>query len=91
MLTQSGTRTLSEALGLSEGNVNRYEANYAAGSSLKQIADSHTVGALALHHTRKASADDFVDTVSGTHGLAGAADAVLVLERSRGSADAKST
>jgi Winged helix-turn-helix DNA-binding len=27
--------------------------------------------------------------VSGTHGLAGAADAVLVLSRSRGSADAK--
>jgi hypothetical protein len=38
---------------------------------------------LVNHHDRKAAADDFVDTVSGTHGLAGAADTVIVLTRSR--------
>lgn len=36
----------------------------------------------------KADAEDFLETVSGSHGLAGAADAVSVLKRSRGSADA---
>jgi hypothetical protein len=71
------------------GNVDRYEADYAAMSSLKVLADRHAVAFLVVHHTRKASADDYVDAVSGTHGLAGAADAVLVLQRLRGSADAK--
>jgi hypothetical protein len=74
---------------VSNGNVNRYEADYAAMASLKALADKHSVALLVVHHTRKASADDYVDAVSGTHGLAGAADAVLVLSRSRGSADAK--
>lgn len=57
-------------------------------ASLKILADKHAVAILVVHHTRKASAEDYVDAVSGTHGLAGAADAVLVLSRSRGSADA---
>jgi hypothetical protein len=73
----------------SNGNVDRYEADYAAMTSLKSLADRHAVAVLVVHHTRKASADDYVDAVSGTHGLAGAADAVLVLQRSRGSAAAK--
>jgi hypothetical protein len=38
---------------------------------------------LTNHHDRKAAADDFVDSVSGTHGLAGAADTVIVLTRAR--------
>jgi hypothetical protein len=75
--------------GIVAGNVNRYEADYAAMASLKDIADRHGIAVLVIHHTRKAAADDYVDAVSGTHGIAGAADAVLVLERSRGSADAK--
>jgi hypothetical protein len=75
--------------GLVEGNVSRYEADYAAMASLKQLADRYATAFLVVHHTRKAVADDYVDSVSGTQGLAGAADAVLVLTRSRGSADAK--
>ena len=75
--------------GIVAGNANRYELDYAAMTSLKEIADRHGIAILVIHHTRKAAADDYVDSVSGTHGLAGAADAVLVLRRSRGSADAK--
>jgi hypothetical protein len=74
--------------GVSNGNVNRYEADYAAMGLLKTIADRHACATVVVHHTRKAASEDFVDEVSGTHGLAGAADAILVLNRSRGSADA---
>ena len=34
---------------------------------------------MTSHHDRKAGAEDFVDKVSGTNGLAGAADTVVVL------------
>jgi hypothetical protein len=34
-----------------------------------------------LHHTRKAAADDPLETLSGSNGLPGAADTILVLDR----------
>jgi hypothetical protein len=61
-----------------------YQRDYRVGGQLKQLTDGHpgTTG-LVNHHDRKADADDFVDSVSGTHGLAGAADAIVVLTRPR--------
>jgi hypothetical protein len=65
-----------------------YQADYTALAGLKTVADDYGVAVLVVHHTRKAAADDWVDTISGTHGIAGAADAIMVLSRSRGQADA---
>jgi hypothetical protein len=39
------------------------------------------IAILVLHHTRKMEADDPIDTVSGTLGLPGCADTILVLNR----------
>ena len=36
---------------------------------------------MAVHHLRKADADDSFDTISGTLGLTGAPDTILVLKR----------
>ena len=41
-----------------------------------------------MHHTNKGDSGDFVDAVSGTQGIAGSADSVLVLRRQRKSAEA---
>ncbi len=61
-----------------------YGRDYRIGGAIKRLADDHPgTTVLAVHHDRKASAEDFVDAVSGTHGLAGSADFVLVLERKR--------
>jgi hypothetical protein len=61
-----------------------YQRDYRIGAALKAIADDHPGLAITvLHHDRKAGAEDFVDSVSGTHGLAGAADTVIVLCRKR--------
>ena len=51
------------------------------------MADRYGVPFVIVHHTRKASATDFLDEVSGTQGVAGAADSVAVLKRIRGKAD----
>lgn len=66
-----------------------YSADYAAITSLKDVADRHEVALLLLHHDRKAGSDDFVDVVSGTSGIAGAADAIILMSRARNSAEAK--
>ncbi len=61
-----------------------YSADYAMGSRLKDLTDSSPGSCLlAVHHTRKAESTDFVDAVSGTQGIAGSADFVLVLSRKR--------
>jgi AAA domain len=66
----------------------RFMTDYIAGESIKAIADGNRVAVVALHHTRKAAAEDFVDTISGTHGLAASADTIMVAKRGRGQADA---
>jgi len=65
-----------------------YDADYRAITQAKAVADQHGVPFVIVHHTRKAGATDFLDEVSGTQGVAGAADSVLVLKRMRGRADA---
>ncbi|GAA4422030.1 AAA family ATPase [Actinokineospora soli] len=65
----------------------QYAADYAAIGRVKRIADHYGIAVLVVTHVRKQGADDFLQTVSGTNGIAGAADAVLVLDRARGNAD----
>ncbi|MEZ0363381.1 AAA family ATPase [Mycobacterium sp. pUA109] len=66
-----------------------YLADYQAGVALKNVVDAFPGSALlGVHHTRKASSEDFVDDLSGTLGLAGSADYVLVLRRPRNSSEA---
>ena len=61
-----------------------YQRDYRIGTTLKRLTDEHPgMTLLTNHQDRKANAEDFVDSVSGTHGLAGAADTVIVLTRSR--------
>ena len=66
-----------------------YQRDYRVGAALKARSDARPgLSVIVLHHDRKAAADDFVDSVSGTHGLAGAADTIMVLARRRQAADA---
>jgi hypothetical protein len=69
-------------------NVNAYDGDYEAMAGLKRLADEHSVCVLVVHHTRKQADGDFLQTVSGTNGIAGSADTLLVLSRTRSSADA---
>ena len=74
--------------GTAPPGLSAYDADYAAVGRAKRVADEYGVALVLVHHVRKAGADDFLAEVSGTNGLAGAADATLVLKRARGDADA---
>jgi hypothetical protein len=67
---------------------NDYEQDYRHAGDVKGIADHHGIALMVLHHCRKVGAADPLDEVSGTLGLTGCADAVLVLRRERGQLDA---
>jgi hypothetical protein len=76
--------TLGKVMPPAERGETSYGRDYRVGTTLKRLADQHPgMTLLTNHHDRKAAAEDFVDSVSGTHGLAGAADAVIVLTRKR--------
>ncbi len=66
----------------------RYDADYHSVVTLKQIADDYSVAVVVVHHTRKGASEDWIDGVSGTLGLVGAADSTVILSRSRGAAGA---
>ena len=56
-----------------------YESDYAAVADLKALADAHGIAIVIVHHQRKMDAEDPLDSVSGTTGLTGAVDSVIVL------------
>jgi RecA-family ATPase len=63
-----------------------YSSDYDAVTPLQRYASEHRLAIVLVTHTRKMAADDPLEAVSGTNGVTGAADAVLVLNR-----DAKGT
>jgi hypothetical protein len=64
----------------------QYDLDYELLAGLHRIAHEFQVAIILVHHTRKADADDVFDTVSGTLGLTGAADTILVLSKRSGKA-----
>jgi hypothetical protein len=58
-----------------------YTEDYESLAALHRLANEKGVSIIVLHHTRKMEAEDAVDTISGTLGLAGCADTAMVLNR----------
>jgi RecA-family ATPase len=61
-----------------------YAEDYAAISGLQRLASKFNIAIVIVHHDRKSEADDVFDTVSGTLGLTGAADTILIMKRQAG-------
>lgn len=62
-----------------------YGEDYDTLGEIKALADKYNVAILLIHHKKKGAADDWLNEVSGTQGIAGTADTILMLERSRNS------
>jgi RecA-family ATPase len=58
-----------------------YDSDYAAVKELRDLAGERHVAIILVHHLRKAEADDRYDTVSGSLGLTGAPDTVMLIYR----------
>lgn len=82
--------TLGRARGVHTGN-DAYGKDYNDMARLKRCVDEYPGSSLiVVHHTNKRGGDeDFLGAISGTQGLAGAADSTLVIRRDRGQGQAR--
>lgn len=64
-----------------QGKELSYANDYHEVSRLKDIADELGICLLLIHHTRKQSDSDFMNEISGTNGIAGSADTLMVLKK----------
>lgn len=67
---------------------NQYGKDYDLVGTIKAVADAYNACVQVAHHLRKADAEDPLDKISGTIGLSGGADTILILDRKRGKTDA---
>jgi len=77
--------TLERIRPMTTGKAQAYTSDYQAIEGLQKLAGDCGLAVLVVHHVRKMEADDPFDTISGTLGLTGAADTILVLKRQSGS------
>jgi len=61
------------------GNRQLYEADYEALAGLTALANELGICVLVVSHVRKMAADDLMETVSGSFGMTGAVDTILVM------------
>jgi hypothetical protein len=75
--------TLGKVRGASDGRRNAYEVDVQALSELQNLFRNRATALVIVHHARKATSDDFLASVSGTYGITGSADTIVVIRRKR--------
>jgi hypothetical protein len=75
--------TLGKVRGASDGRRNAYEVDVQALSELQNLFRNRGTALVIVHHARKATSDDFLASVSGTYGITGSADTIVVIRRKR--------
>jgi hypothetical protein len=76
--------TLAMVRAVKKRDQSSYDADYESVKALRDLAGRHNVAIVIVHHLRKALGDDPFDTVSGTLGLTGAPDSILVIKHDPG-------
>lgn len=74
--------TLQKVRGMTKAGMT-YGGDYQDAAALKALADSNGICLLVIHHLRKMGDEDPMNRLSGTNGLSGAADGILILAREK--------
>jgi hypothetical protein len=75
--------TLQRVRPQSNGRRGAYEIDVEDLGSIQTLVRDRPVALVVVHHSRKESGDDFLASVSGTYGLTGSADSIVVIKRKR--------
>lgn len=79
--------TLEKFRKQADGRMGIYGQDYNVMADIKSLADEFDVAFLIIHHLRKTASTDWTSEVSGTQGIAGAADTIMSLKRDRNKTD----
>ncbi len=81
--------TLGRVLPPARAGDSAYQHDYKLTVDLKETVDAFPGSSLvAVHHTRKQDATDFLDAINGTQGIGGGVDTALVIRRPRQESEA---
>ena len=75
--------TLQRVRPAGSGRRGAYEVDVEDLSRLQDLFRDRPTALVIVHHARKATSDDFLMSVSGTYGLTGSADTIVVIKRAR--------
>jgi hypothetical protein len=75
--------TLQKVRAKSNGKRGAYEVDVDELGRLQALFRDRQVALLVVHHSRKETGDDFLASVSGTYGITGSADSIVVIKRKR--------
>lgn len=73
--------TLQRIRPASSGKRNLYEEDYDVVGRIQQLAMKHKIALVCVHHTNKSRPDYILDEVSGSTGVVGAADTIIILKQ----------
>jgi hypothetical protein len=69
-------------------NADAYQFDYDCVKRLQELAHELGIAILLVHHNRKAADADWMNEISGSQGIAGGADTIIIIKRDRAAADA---
>jgi len=75
--------TLGKVRGASSGRRNAYEVDVEAMNKLQDLFRDRPVALVIVHHARKEGHEDILGSVSGTYGITGSVDTIVVVRRMR--------
>lgn len=75
--------TLGKVKPHTDGRRGAYEVDVQHLARLQDLFRDRPVALVIVHHARKAASDDFLTSVSGTYGITGSADTIVVVKRKR--------
>jgi predicted transcriptional regulator len=74
--------TLASFRGRRQKDEDQHACDYRTLKTLQDLSIERSLDIIVIHHIRKQTAEDVFDTISGTQGLAAAADTLVVLTKS---------
>jgi hypothetical protein len=69
-------------------NADAYQFDYDCVKRLQELAHELGIAILIVHHNRKAADVDWMNEISGSQGIAGGADTIIIIKRDRAAVDA---